>query len=305
VLDELEQLKRKFVMPVVKIGESKTYAPWDASGCPAVAIKIQDLFQRSGLTPKPVYADILKAGGIHAYLKYPGPIFLSTVMRDQTIRGFSRERYAACIAELRPDYYFTPDGETYLGEENLSRLEIERIMDDTTFLLDACPTSKPVGMVKGCTRGQVLDHSRRLLEMGIQWQVFHAGDYICRGKADAIAQASMLAKQIKQHVPWLLIYGIGANSHFRRFFFADGFITQSHFVNAFYGQQMIGGRWRHFRGLASREIIMKNLVALEENVNSIVSETKLTQWIESERAEQIITVDERCRSLQKKNEKEG
>jgi len=209
-------------------------------------------------------------------------------MRDQTIGGFTPEAYAEMIQELEPDYYTTPDGETYFGEVHLSEYEINRTLKETDYLLRSCPKSTPLGLVKGCKLSQIEKHADSLGAMGISMFVFHAGDFICRGTNSAISRAKLFARAISKRVPRLIVYGAGSADHFLRFNFADGFITQSHFVNAFYGQKLVGGRWRHFNGTATQEVIMQNLLALEDTLLSLRCQGGLLPWLEPKKIAGII-----------------
>jgi hypothetical protein len=206
-------------------------------------------------------------------------------MPDKTIFGFSVEAYAEMIDVLNPDYYLTPDGETYLGECDLSSHEIRRVVSDTLYLAVSCPDSEPIGLVKGCTLQQVEGHTIHLLNLGLSRFVFHAGDYLCRGPSCVTYQAIAFAQAIRKHVPWLAIQGIGALKSLRNFGFADGFITQSHFVNAFYGRFSKKDRRAYDDDKVSREDIMNNLRHIKQNISAIESQSTLFRWLFPDRSE--------------------
>ena len=149
--------------------------------CFGVVIKAQQLLSTDGKRTNKNYDQILSTGGIHSFLGYEGVVILSSIMRDKAIYGFSTEAYAEMIDALRPDFYLTPDGETYLGEPELSSLEIDRIVSDSKLLIRSCPYSHPIGLIKGCSLRQIESHTSQLLDLGIFRFVFHAGEYLCRG----------------------------------------------------------------------------------------------------------------------------
>ncbi len=276
---DLEACPTQFLLPIVKLGEEMTYWPWEVATCPAVIVKTQNLLSRNGKTTKPIFDNIQHAGSIHKHLGFDGNVILSSIMPDRAILGFSREEYATMINTLKPDYFITPDGETYSGEEALSEFEIARILEDTKYLLKACPNSKPIGLVKGCNLEQIEVHTAALLGLGITKYVLHAGDFVCRRKKHSLFVAQTFANKIRQMVPWLLVYGAGSNSHFLRFKSASGFATQSHYVSAFYRKKMVGTRWVHFENAPNRRTIMQSLRAMEENLFGLSSQRDLTSWL--------------------------
>jgi len=259
-----------------------TYAPWKEIDCSGVVIKAQDLLSPSGRKTNKYFDSIKKAGGIHECLGCEVEVVLSSIMPDKMIYGFSVEAYADMIDTLQPDYYYTPDGETYLTKEWISRLEINRVFSDSQLLLRTFPNIKPIGLVKGCNLRQIDDHANRLLRSGISHFVFHAGDYLCRGSSSAIEQAIIFAGSIRQKVPWLVINGAGAMSTLKNFSFADGFVTQSHFVDAFYGRFCDSPRTDDDKRAISRDDIMNNLRNIQRNVSAIQLQKRLSDWIISD-----------------------
>lgn len=200
-------------------------------------------------------------------------------MPDKMIYGFSADSYAEMIDIIRPDYYLTPDGETYLGEVEISGLEINRIKKDTDFLIEECPYSHPIGLIKGCNNQQIDSHTVHLIERGITRFVFHAGDFLCRGTSCATNTAVQFSYTIRKRVPWLCIYGIGAMKSLRSFSFADGYITQSHFVNPFYGRFRNSDRVNNGSQEVSREDIMNELFHISRDISAIELQSTLSRWL--------------------------
>lgn len=256
-----------------------TYAPWREIDCPGVVVKAQDFLTPSGQMTNKYYELVKKAGGVREFLGCECDVILSSIMPDKMIYGFSIGAYSEMIDTFQPDGYYTPDGETYLTKEWISRLEIDRVFSDAQLLIQSFPHIKPIGLVKGCSLQQIDAHSDRLLRSGVTHFVFHAGDFLCRGSSSAIAQSIYFASSIRQKVPWLVINGAGAMSTFKNFSFADGFVTQSHFVNAFYGQFSDTPRGDETKRTVSRDDIMKNLRNIQRNVTAIQLQKCLTDWI--------------------------
>jgi hypothetical protein len=258
---------QKEVYPVIKLGVEQTYIPLEDNNTKCLVIKASDLIQRSGLTLKPIFYDITKAGGIHAYLGYSGKVILSSVMPDRTLSGLTKERYGQLIRETGADSYFTPDGETYLDRKHIAEKEIERIIEETRYLQSVCRNSKPIGLVKGSNSFQVESHASLLHDAGISTLVFHTGDYLRRNNKKEILIGSIHARIVRKYAKTLLVSGIGSRRNLLRYAFADAFITQSHFTNALnYRQLMKDGRWICTGQEANRFIIAENLRQIKKEV---------------------------------------
>lgn len=262
----LSECTYKFLSPVEKLGEQKTHAPWEKSTCPAVTVRLKDILNKSGKSYKPIFNEIKKAGGIHAHLGFEGNVILSSVMEDQTIDGLTkkREAFAEIVEELKPNYWMTSDGETYNNEPNLSEVEINRMIDETKYMLDNTGKSRPIGLVKGCNPEQVDRHAEMLVKLGVKDLAFHTGDFLARGSNEETTKAREYTRLIRKKARVLLLYGIGVQ--IPDFFVADGFITQNHYSNAFYGQKLIGNKWVDSDNTKNRDTIMDNLRGLDKLV---------------------------------------
>jgi hypothetical protein len=279
---------RRQLIPIIKLSESKTFRPWEKVNCDGVVIKAQHLLSADGKRTNRVFDKIQSVGGIHPFLEYEGIVILSSIMPDKTIYGFSAEAYAEMIDALRPDFYLTPDGETYLGESEISAFEIIRIVKDTEFLISSCLYSYPVGLVKGCNVQQIDSHTVQLLNLGLSRFVFHAGEYLCRGTSYITNMGITFASAIRKRVPWLGIYGIGAMKSLRSFSFADGYITQSHFVNPFYGRFRDSERINGDRNEISRDDIMNELHHIHQDISAIELQSSLSRWFLLDVSEQRV-----------------
>ena len=103
-------------------------------------------------------------------------------------------------------------------------------------LIQKCTYCLPIGLVKGSDAYMIGEHVDSLSKLGINDMVFHVGDFLNRGRPVEASIARHYAGIIKRKGHSLFLYGIGAGKYLRKFFFADGFITQSHYINAFYRQ---------------------------------------------------------------------
>ena len=272
----LSKCHYKFLSPVEKLSEPKTHAPWEKSTCPAVTVRLKDILNESGKSCRPVFNEIKKAGSIHAHLGFEGNVILSSVMPDKMIDGFTKERFAEIVDELKPNYWMTSDGETYNKEPNLSEVEINRMMDETKYMLDNAGKSKAIGLVKGCNPEQIGKHIDMLGDFGIEDLVFHTGDFLARGSNEETTKAREYTRQIRKKARMLLLYGIGIQ--IPDFFVADGFITQSHYSNAFYGQKLIGEKWVDSDNTDNRDTIMDNLSGLDKLVIKRQA-SHLSNWV--------------------------
>jgi hypothetical protein len=86
------------------------------------------------------------------------------------------------------------------------------------------------------------------------------------------------ASAIRKRVPWLGIYGIGAMKSLRSYSFADGYITQSHFVNPFYGRFRDPDRKNNGNQEISWDDIMNELVLINQNILAIELQSTLSRW---------------------------
>jgi hypothetical protein len=271
----------KNLYPIIKIDEPNTHAPWLDVECQGVVIKAQHLLSKNGKRTNKIFDQIEKFGGIHPFLTYEGPVIISSIMPDKTLLGFSPEFYAEMINALRPDSYITSDGETYLGEHARSSREIRRMIIESEKLIRLCPDSHPIGLVKGCTLQQISAHTDSLLNLGISQFTFHASDYLRRGPAWVTDRAIQFSQIIRHRVPSFLIYGVGAMTSLQAFNFADGFITQSHFVNAYYGRKICDDEGNLSNKVTTRKEIMDILRRIKNDIGRI----KDTRGIQKELCE--------------------
>lgn len=273
----------KTLVPVVKLTETSTYAPWEYIDCHAVFVRMQDLLQSNGKKFNKTYEKIYDVGGFHNFLNCNHKIFLSTIMRDKTLFGCDVDAYINVIRNLKPNYFMTLDCETYEGETNLAKNELDRSLQESKEIVFKCGNSFPIGLVKGASLYQIQEYSQTLSSIGIKHMVFHTGDFLCRGNNLLIEKARRYARMIRNNCETLALYGIGSQRHFRKFYFADAFITQSHYVNGFYGQEFFSGSWRPCSTKVDRKLIMRNLREMNQSLEGLDKNNKggLMQWVEA------------------------
>lgn len=290
----------KQVMPVVKLGEKSTYYPWKSVPCTTLVVRMEDILREDGRTFKHIFEEISEAGGIHGFLGSPTRVMLSTIMRDKLIGGGTVDTYVEAIDVLKPDSFLTPDGETYIGETAKATEEIERMLAWSKEIIGKCKNSIPVGLVKGSDAFMVGEHTDALSQLGVNSMVFHIGDFLNRGRPVEASIARQYAGIIKNRGHGLYLYGIGAGKNLRRFFFADGFITQSHYVNAFYRQEYKNGKW-HRTDKPPKDLVMGNLSGIYSQVRELEQESVyggLSKWaMDSEEIENLTQERAKARSL--------
>ncbi len=272
----------KTIYPIIKLGERLTYNPDQYIDCSYVIVKAQPLLSIDGWSTTGLFKQIHDDGGIHNHLDYNGSVILSSIMPDRAIAGLSGERYAEMIDELGVDSYITPDGETYLGEVNLSACELSRIIYQTEIIQHLCPKKIPIGLVKGCTVEQMQGHITYLQSCGVETYCFHAGDYF-RGPKYISEIGLRHASAIRTMVPKLIIYGVGSKRIIKSFSFADGFATQSHFIEAFRGYRHNGIKWEHYKKLnVTKGVIMDNLCSIDRIVGDLKWQNQLCLFGQTE-----------------------
>ena len=259
----IENATVRVILPAVKLHEMKTHPPWDSCHSPGLVVKLEDLITESGKKTKPIFHAVERAGGLHWFLDYDGKIVLSSIMSDKAISGLSLDMHAEIINATAPDYYITPDGETYIDERPLAAYEIRRMLGWTEYLLDHCSEPKPIGLVKGACLAQVESHTERLKDIGFNMFAFHAGDFIFRSSKKSINLAKTFYSAIRKKVPWLMIYGVGSDRYFRAFQRADCFATQSHFISAFRGREIGDTGMVPVSDPCSKSLIIRNIRAME------------------------------------------
>lgn len=244
--------------------------------------KDERFYFKNGTINHTIIKKIDAAGGLHKYLNFAGPIILSSIMRDEILDSCVCDTYIYLIKHLKPEYYLTPDGYTYRGYKIDSQSQIEKILGLTKILLRDCPGSEPIGLIKGCDHYQLDFHLAKLQELGIKRFCFHAGDFLYKESDYSKTQAAVFAKLLKEKGIYLIIYGIGSNTNFRKFHFADAFITNSHFMQAFNHRHIPGSMWITFKGKPNQDRIMENLRYLLRLINPPKDTSRLSTWLSTE-----------------------
>ncbi len=263
-----------------------------AINSPVMVIPIYDFISSTGnLNQK--FDEVVRCGGLHNFLKYPGIVILSSIMNDDLVKKFgSYQEYANLINGLKPDFYFTPDGETYERRDEKSLLEIRRLSLLTKELIKLCPHSKPIGLVKGSNRLQIIGYRNFLKELGINIFAFHVGDFFRNGSREMIRRARYYCSLIKEKENFLMLYGLGSPSMMLEFSFSDMFITYTHFVNAKHKKIFIEKKKiKFFRGSVYRAAL-HNFRQLLMYLNDLKCQTKLfggeSKWGEELQEQELL-----------------
>ncbi len=262
------------LIPVVRVSEPLTWLH-KKLGMSVVVVRLQDFVSRSTFELNSFFDSVSVAGGLHKYLGFEGAIILSLVMRDDIIAHFKPEKYAQVINALKPTCWTSADGETYDCEHKRAGLEIERCLAQTKQIMELCPGIPVIGHVKGCTPAQILDHCRRLKEIGIKDFLVHTGDFLRNSNNDNIVKVRGFAQLIRREARTLFLYGIGSPRRFLEFSFADAFITFKHFVSATHGIKHVGCKEiKNSKGYTP-ELIHENFVELQTCLHNLKKQTRL------------------------------
>jgi hypothetical protein len=271
-------MDKKFLYPVVKFRSAVTH-PDKSQAIPAIVVKMQDFLRENGEPKTSAIQKVQHAGNLHEYFGATGRIILSPIMPDHLLLNISYDTYAYLVEALQPDQIITPDGITYSGFTKFSRNQIDLVLGITEKLLDRFPECTPIGLVKGCNIPQMDFHLDKLLELGITQVCLHAGDFLYKESNYSKDQVIDFARYIREKVPFLMIYGVGSKHYFQRFHFANCYVTNSHFMQAFNHKVVHGATWVNFKGKPSKEIVMKNFEYLRRQVEHQNDVRDLSEWM--------------------------
>lgn len=277
--------------PILKLNQPSLLSIHVGLPINGVIVRFQDL-----LSPtykfNSVLCQIKNAGGIHNYLRFNGSVILSLIMRDDILPNFTAEKYSLAINLLKPNFYTTPDCETYEGETiklpdgrifygNVEKSfnQILRSLSITRKLIPLCPASIPLGQVKGCNKEQMDFHMTQLNSMGIYDFVFHVGDFFCHGNPAFIQKAKSYATFIKRRSKSLMLYGMGSQKKLHEYSFADAYASMNYFIKARHGQEYIGTRLRRANERYNPLLARKNLIQMLNNMDNIKFQTKLIDYM--------------------------
>jgi hypothetical protein len=240
-----------------------------------VVVPIYDLISSSNAKPNELFRKIKRLGGFHNALDYHGVVILSSIMKDNLIKKFELSKYAEIINELKPDFYFTPDGLTYERKDSESLRELVRISSLTSKLIEMCPHSRPIGLVKGSDDFQIKEHKNFLKRLGVKVFAFHTSDFFRQGDNNMIQKAKHYCSIIKDEENTLLLYGLGFPRRMLEFSFADLFITNTHFVNAKHRKRFVGARRETDYNKSVYELALHNFKEISNYLKKLKYQTKL------------------------------
>lgn len=263
------------LVPITEVNKKRMIGIAQSIPTKFVVVRLLDLISSKTLKLKKAFYDIKKAGGIHNYLNYHGSIILSLIVKDEMLSKLTPPDYAFIINTLKPNFYTTPDCETYEKEETTSIEEIKKALFFTKELIKRCPYSSPLGHVKGCDEWMVERHVKMLKILGIKDFIFHTGDFLRGGNSNMITKAKNLVAKIRPHARHLLLYGMGSQEDITKFSFADAYITNTHLVTALNGRNFVGTKKIRYSGGYNPEIVRDNLIELYKNIKKLNEQKKL------------------------------
>ena len=292
-LEELVIEIMKIIIPIMKLDNRKSIIVAESANPKLIVVRAQDLLTKKGADLSELFYKIKSSGGIHKFLDYNGKIILSFIMRDNLLRKTGVPIWSDLLDGLKPDYFMTPDCETYDNEYDYSKKQIKKCLVETIELMRLFPEIKPIGLVKGCDRNQVLIHYRILKNLGMKIFVLHSGDFFRHGDNGKIQRLKAYASLIKEKDNILLLSGFGCQKRLEEFSFVDGFITYSHMVNAQHNVVFEGRKRVKNTRMTYIEQCKHNLKMMVLNLKDSFKQTKLwefeVRWVaELESQDQII-----------------
>ena len=278
--------------PILKINQPSLSAVHKNLLMDGVIVRLQDLVSPT-YNFNSILDQIREVGGIHNHQDLDGDVVLSSIMRDDILPHFTAEKYAMAINLLKPNFYTTPDCETYEGETiklpdgRIFYGNVEKSLNQilwslsiTRKLISLCPDSVPLGQVKGCNMEQLNFHMTQLKSLGIYDFVFHVGDFFRHGNPAFIHKAKSYAAFIKKNSRTLMLYGMGAQKKLCEYSFANSYASMNYFIKARRGQEYVGTKLRMAGEKYSPTLARKNLIQMLNNISNINIQTKLTKYTE-------------------------
>jgi len=283
----------ELLIPTIKLDNQESIPPAKAINPKIISVRIQDLLKKHSIQLNSLYYKIKEVGGIHKYLNYNGKVILSSIMRDDFLRRINNSIIFDILENIKPDYFITSDCETYNNEFDYSKQQIKKSLINTMEILRLFPEIKPIGLIKGCERNQILAHYNLFKKLGINIFVLHAGDFFRQGDESQIQRLKAYANLVKKEDNILLLAGFGSQKRLEEFSFVDGYITYSHMVNAQHGIVLNGRKKEKNTCMTYHQAGVHNLKQMLLNLLDSKKQTKLTEfnlkWVaESELPELII-----------------
>ena len=263
------------IIPITEVNKKKMIGVAQSIPTKFVVVRLLDIISHITLELKSVFYEIRNVGGIHNYLNYHGMIILSLIVKDGMLSKLTPSDYAFIINTLKPNFYTTPDCETYEGEQIVSIEEIKKSLFQTKELIERCPFSFPIGHVKGCNEWIIEKHVKILKMFGIKDFIFHTRDFFRSGDRNMINKAKNFAFKIRPYARYLLLYGMGSQNNLLEFSFADAYITNTHLVTALNGKKFVGTKKVKYSGKYNTKIVKENLIEIFNNIQRLNEQKKL------------------------------
>ncbi len=256
------------IIPITKANDTGASRIALAVSSDFIVVRLIDFISLKTLQPNSAFTKIVRAGGLRSYYKEKRPFILSLIAPDHICAKFLPYDYAYFIKNLKADYFTTPDCETYDHEGSTSIREIKKALILTEHLITLCKESKPIGQVKGCNESLVKEHAKVLSLLGIEYMLFHTGDFLRNGDQNMILKARNLAVCIRPYAKRLFLYGMGSQNNILTFSFADYYVTNTYFIAARNGKRFVGIKKYQYHGGYSLDVVRSNLTQLLTNIMS-------------------------------------
>ncbi len=280
---KIGSIKMKIIIPTINLTTRKSIIVAKSINSKLVAVRAQDLLTRKGGDLTELFYKIKNSGGIHKFLDYRGKIILSSIMRDDLLKKTNIPIWSDLLEGLKPNYFMTPDCETYDNDYNYGKKQLKKSLIETIELMRLFPEVRPIGLVKGCDRSQILFYYNILKNLGIKIFALHSGDFLRHGDSGQIQKLKNYASLIKKDNNLLLLSGFGSQKRLEEFSFVDGCITYSHMVNAQNNIIFEGRRRVKNTKMTYLEQGKHNLKMMILNLTDSLKQTKLqefeTKWV--------------------------
>jgi hypothetical protein len=294
--------------PIVKLNQPSIMGVYKGLPIKCIVVRLQDLISPYTSKPNKIFYKIKTAGGIHNFLSFNGTIILSLIMKDKHIFNFNSKKYCEIIDGLKPDFYTTVDGETYQNEEDTSLEEIKRSFIETNEIIKNNSYSKPIGLIKGCNKRQILAHIKLFKLIGVNDFIFHVGDFFREGKEDMITLAKNYSSLIKKHANTLILYGMGSQKRILEFSFADGYVSFNFLVKALKGKKYDGTKLIEYKQKEKKfsyDTVKHNLKEMLKNIENVNNQEKLIEggkckWVVDQEEREFVTLKAETQIQEKK-----
>lgn len=284
----LEEFHYKSLSPVINYNDTRTHLPHRYTPAPSITYRIQDLLTRKG-KPTQGLLEIKDEGGIENMLNIKfRNIILSQLAPDPLLKSMLNNKDNSSITgeildNLGARYIAIGDAPIYGNTPKIEEEEwLEKANSQTEAIVNDNPHVTPIGIVSGATIARSMLNIDELKERGVD-KLFacHVGHILYHGNTCDKARAYMFSKEIYKKTNWLMLIGGGSYSFFQKYFFANIFVSDAHWIAAYNGFEMLKGRWHRMEPYTDpTELgIMRNLNEEHNILAMLEGQSKISEFI--------------------------